>query len=215
MHIRLKRAATLASLAVIGWAALPAPAQDLVNIDATLYGYAFPTDPAPVPGQTITPFSLAPGGAFNQLTLAAGTYTVTNAAGMPGADPNFTGYRFNNSGGRNWAWAFVIADSATNRVVSYGEAYPYDAQPGFVRDMQAQVANDPVVQNYQGQFTLAATTTLNFLIRDYFLPDNAGGVAIHIRPSGQVIPEPGTCALIVAGLLPLAGVRVLARRRRA
>ena len=41
-----------------------AQAQNIVNVDATLYGFDFPTDPAPVVGQNITPFSLAPGGAF-------------------------------------------------------------------------------------------------------------------------------------------------------
>jgi hypothetical protein len=44
---------------------------------------------------------------------------------------------------------------------------------------------------------LAQTTTLDFFTDDYFLPDNAGGVAL------KIVPEPSTLLLLVAGLVSL------------
>jgi hypothetical protein len=167
-------------------------AGQIVNIDATLYGYQFPTDPAPVPGQLISPFSLAPGGALNQLTLSAGTYAISNATGLDGADPNFTGWRFNSAA--NWVWSVVIADDATDKVVFY-------ADRGGVQTSQATIASDPGVQSFHDTFTILSTTTLDFMIRDYFLPDNAGGVAVIIQSSA--VPEPSTLAILASGALVL------------
>ena len=154
-------------------------AATIVNIDATLYGFAAPTDPAPVPGQVISPISNAPGGALNQLTLPAGSYKVTNASGLPGANPNFTAWRYNSA--PNWVWSMVIADNATDKVVAYTDA-------GGVQSTQAAIAAEPSVQDVSDGFILGATTTLDFMIRDYDLPDNAGGVAldIHALPLGDV-----------------------------
>jgi len=155
----------------------------IISIDATRYGFAFPTDPAPTPGQTITPITNPPGQPLNQMTVAAGTYQITNGTGQPGADSNFTGWRFNSN--PNWVWNFVIADNATNKVVFYGEA-------DGVQGTQAAIAAQPAVQNYLATFTLPATTTLSFMIRDYFLPDNAGGMALNL----QLIPEPSGGVLL-------------------
>ncbi len=148
-----------------------APAQ-VVNVDSRLYGFAFPTDPAPVPGQIITPISLAPGGVLNQLTLPAGTYSISNATGLTGADPSFTGWNY--SGG--WVWSIVVANDATHAVVFY-------ADRGGNRGSQASIAAQPDVQAFSGTFTLPAPATLDFMIRDYYLPDNAGGVAVLIGPA--------------------------------
>jgi hypothetical protein len=167
----------------------------IINIDATRYGFAFPTDPAPTPGQTITPITNPPGQPLNQMTFAAGTYQITNGTGRPGADSNFTGWRFNSN--PNWVWNFVIADNATNKVVFYGEA-------DGVQGTQAAIAAQPAVQNYLATFTLPATTTLNFMIRDYFLPDNAGGMALNL----QLIPEPS------GGVLVLVATMFVGRRSR-
>jgi hypothetical protein len=147
-------------------------AATIVNIDATLYGYAFPTDPAPVPGQVISPFSDAPGGALNQLMLPAGSYKVTNASGLPGANPDFTAWRYNS--GPSWVWGMVIADDATDKVVAYTDA-------GGVQSTQAAIAAEPSVQDVSDGFILGATTTLDFMIRDYGLGDNGGGVALDIH----------------------------------
>jgi hypothetical protein len=142
----------------------------VVNVNARWYGYAWPTDPAPVIGQVISPFSNAPDGRLNQLSLPAGTYTLTNAAGLPGADPNFVAWNYSGA----WVWAVVICDDATRRVVLY-------AQAGGLRSSAAEIANDPAVRNVRGTFTLPNATTIDLMIRDYYLFDNAGGVAVLIE----------------------------------
>lgn len=157
----------------------------IVNIDATRYGFAFPTDPAPVVGQIISPFSTS--GPLNQLTLSAGTYIVTNATGLPGADPDLTASRFNS--GENWAWNFIIANDLDKSVVLYGEA-------GGVASSKSGIAGQLSVQNFTSTFYLPTTTTLDFMIRDYYLPDNAGGVALNIT----AVPEPETYVMLLVGL---------------
>ncbi|MBS0299699.1 MAG: PEP-CTERM sorting domain-containing protein [Proteobacteria bacterium] len=159
----------------------------VINIGATQYGFAFPTDPAPVVGQIIIPFSTS--GPLNQLTLSAGTYTVTNATGLPGANPDFTATRFNDMGGANWAWNFIIADDSDKKVVLYGEA-------GGLSSTKSGIADQLSVKNFMSTFHLSTTTTLDFMIRDYYLADNAGGVAINIT----AVPEPEIYLMLVAGL---------------
>ena len=39
---------------------------------------------------------------------------------MAGANPDFTGWRFNSA--PNWVWGVVIADDATRQVVNYTDA---------------------------------------------------------------------------------------------
>ena len=142
----------------------------VVNIDAQWYGYQFPTDPAPHVGQVLQPLTSAPGGGFNELTLAAGTYRVRNATGMPGADPSFTGWRFN--GRDNWVWSVVIT-KASGECVFYTDA-------GGVQSTQAAIAAQPDVPTAGGTFTLDEDGIVRFMIRDYGLSDNAGGVAVVV-----------------------------------
>lgn len=164
-----------------------AHADVIVNIDARQSGFEYPggggSDPAPVPGQVITPI-----GTLNQQTFAAGSYTITNATGLAGANPSFTGWQFN--GGASWVWNFVIADDATHQVVFYADA-------GGIQSSQAAIAAQPDVQSFSGTFSLASSTTLDFMVRDFFLGDNAGGVALDIT---SAVPEPGTLALLASGL---------------
>lgn len=168
----------------------------VINIDATLYGYLFPTDPAPVTGQVISPFSTS--GPLNQITLSAGTYAVTNAIGLPGADSDLTATRFNS--GENWAWNFIIANDSDKSVILYGEA-------GGIASSKSGIANQLSVQNFSSTFHLSTTTTLDFMIRDYYLADNAGGVALNIT----AVPEPKTFSMLAAGL-GLLGFMVHRRR---
>lgn len=166
----------------------------VINIDARQYGFAFPTDPAPVVGQVITPITNPAGGSLLQLTLDPGVYRISNATGMVGADPSFTGWNF--SGG--WVWSVVVADATTHQVVYY-------ADRGGVQGSQAGIAAQPDVQSFQDLFILTQPTTLDFMIRDYYLPDNAGGVAVDVSP----VPELPVPALLALGL---AGVGLWRRR---
>jgi hypothetical protein len=169
----------------------------IVNIDAT-HGFTFDrggSDPAPQPGQHLNLI-----GAPVQLTLGPGDYLVTNAWGLPGA--LFKAYSF-NLGTSSWAWAFVVADDATRKTLFYQEA-------GYITSSAAAVAALPAVQNFSYSFSLPATTTLDFTLRDYYVNDNGGGISLKIAQIG-VVPEPAPAALLLAGL---AWVGCGARRRR-
>lgn len=168
----------------------------VVNIDARQYGYAFPTDPAPIVGQVVTPISNAPGGSLLQLTLGPGTYEIRNATGLPGADPGFIGWNYSSG----WVWSVVIADDATHQVVYY-------ADRGGLQGSQAAIAAQPDVQGFHDVFVLTQATTLDFMIRDYFLQDNAGGVAVNI----SAVPEAPVPALLALGLAAI-GARLRGRR---
>jgi len=182
-------------------ALLTATAQaTVINIDAREFGFAFPTDPAPEVGQLITPITNPPGGPLLQLTLEPGTYVIRNATGMSGADPNFIGWNYSSG----WVWSVVVSDAATNQVVYY-------ADRGGVQGTQASIAAQPDVQSFQDTFVLTQATTLNFMIRDYYLPDNAGGVAVDVSLISSV-PDAPTPALLALGLAAM-GLRLRGRGR--
>jgi len=186
-------------LPLLALAALAGAAQaQVLNIDATRYGFAFPTDPAPVVGQIITPITNPGGEPLLQLTLGPGTYDISNATSLAGANPAFTGWNY--SGG--WVWSIVVADDATHNVVYY-------ADRGGVQGSQAAIAAQADVQAFHDSFTLAQTTTLDFMVRDYYLPDNAGGIAVLLAP----VPEVPAPTLFMLGLLAL-GWHLRARRLR-
>lgn len=170
----------------------------IINIDKR-YGFTYDgggSDPAPVPGQHLNLI----GTPLVQLTLTAGTYSITNAAGLPGA--LFTAWSYNVSNSL-WAWAFVMVDNATSKTILYASAGGGSSA--------AQVAALPAVQNFSTTFTLASTTTLNFTLRDYFVGDNDGGISLNINPvQDSGVPEPSMWLLSASGL----GLFWLRSRRR-
>ena len=138
-----------------------------------------------------------------QLTLGPGTYTITNASNREGADPYFSAWRFNGSD--NWVWAFEIIDDASKIMLVQG------CCGDRVYDTQAGAANQSFARNYSSSFTLTATTTLDFITEDYYPYDNLGGVSLNIAQTVGAVPEPGTNALMLAGL---CGVAAVLRSRR-
>lgn len=167
------------TLIACGLAAMAGWAQAVVvNIDAS-HGFTFDSGGSdPAP---VAGQHINPIGSRIELSLAAGDYTITNAyaEGRPGALFNAWSY---NVGSASWTWAFLVADAAA-------------------------VAALPTVQNYSRTLTLAAPTTLLFTLRDYYVPDNGGGISLNISPA---VPEPGAVALWALGL----GVLGVAARRR-
>lgn len=158
----------------------------IVNIDAQVSGCDFADchgDHIP-PGRVVASL-IAP----VQLTLGPGTYEISNAAGLAGANPAFMAWRFDP--GPQWTWSFMVADDATRTLLVQACCEP------AVYSTQQAAAAQPFATGYRSLLTLARTTTLDFFVEDYFLPDNAGGVALKV----SAVPEPASWALMWGGLL--------------
>lgn len=161
-----------------------------------------------------------------QLTLGPGIYEITNASQSLGT---YSAVRFN--GGPNWAWNYVMgADNGdgTATVVKIGYMlHNINGSPssGVLPSPQDWQDNtdvnsyywDPVtgaqlVQSniktteYRDTFSLTKTTTLDFFFIDYHLPDNAGGIALNIKP----VPVPAAALLFSSAL---GSIGIFGRRR--
>ena len=144
-----------------------------------------------------------------QLTLPAGTYSITNAD----TTGNFSAWNFNTSQSPAWVWSFVIATdngnntanvlkvdwvdvNATTQAGAAGATNVASHSFGNVLNPSTSVAA------FFDTFSLPATTTLDFFIIDGALSDNLGGVALNINPIAAVpgpIAGAGLPGLIVAG----------------
>jgi hypothetical protein len=156
------------------------------------------------PGDVVTLVNTGETGPL-QLTLDAGTYTITNAA----TSGVYSGWRYD--GGDDWAWNFVIGkddgdDTAT--VIDVGSVggghYYTQAEVAGATDVPTYSFGnvlDPSgsTAGYEDHLTLSTRTTLDFFVVDGYLPDNVGGVALDISPT-LAAPEPGSWLLLLCGV---------------
>jgi hypothetical protein len=147
-----------------------------------------------------------------QLTLGPGSYSVTNAATTGTFSAwNFQGYPTT----ANWVWSFIMAadnGSGTAGTVILDDyiAGTYSTQTaaagatGIMTYDNLTVLSGTSTAGFVDSFALATTTTLDFLIDDYILSDNGGGVALNITATSGV-PEPASFLLVALSLLAIGG----------
>ena|SRR5450830_1025159 len=189
----IKYALQVLSLLAVAYT-VNASATEIVNIDASKYGYNS-TAGATV-GDTYSLTNYDPwGGSYSllQVTLGAGTYTWSNAASIAGGA--YSKYSF-AWGGTSYAWDFAAFDDATKKL----------AFTGGISHQSTAAAAESLSAGLTGTFTLASTTTLDFAVRDYFRADNSGGVSLAISP----VPEPDAYGMLLLGV---GLVGFIARRR--
>jgi hypothetical protein len=188
----------------------------IITIDAQVNGASTasggPQNPDVLPGAFL-PDIYSP---KNQLTLSAGTYLITNGAtsGYYSAW-NFEGY----PSSPNWVWSFLIADDATSKVLVDGFVLGIQSTQAGMASLTGTTTWDgntqlsaTSTQGFTDTMTLTHTTTLDFLIDDYFLGDNGGGVTLDIAPLASSVPVPSTIALL--GVAAVIGICYSALRRR-
>jgi len=189
----------------------------ILNIDATVSGCTtcFGGPLATPAGPVVTLINPV------KLTLGAGTYTITNAATVngveAGANPNFLAFDFEAANPSGWAWNFMVATDNGNGT---GTLIKGDFVNGTA-STQALMAGKTGVQTFDyntvlpgtstAGFTdtlvLNSTMTLDFLIDDGFLPDNAAGVSLDISPTGPAaVPEPSSLVFLCSGVAVLGGI---------
>ena len=169
----------------------------IVNIDSTQYGYN--SYAGATVGNTYSLANYDPwGGSYStlQMTLSAGSYTWSNAAGLAGATYSDYSFAWGNS---SWAWDFAAFDDSNKKLLFTG---------GIDHQSNSATAQS-LAAGLTGSFTLTQTTTLDFAIKDYFRADNAGGVSLSISQASAV-PEPEVYVMMLAGL----GLIGVAARRK-
>ena len=166
------------------------------------------------PGNTVT-FT---GYTKDQVTLAAGTYTVTNAA----TSGTYSAWQATTGG--VWYWDFGVANDATGLVL-LADYVGTSAGVGATFATQALAAAATGIKTYDGSvplsatttasftdtLTLASQTTLDFYIMDASLSNVSGGIALNFTQVQTGVPEPASFFL-VAGVLAAGCLRL---RRRA
>ncbi|HVO02112.1 MAG TPA: hypothetical protein VMT54_07920 [Candidatus Cybelea sp.] len=171
-------------------------------------------------GNTVTLVNYNKSGPL-QLTLGPGTYNITNASTSVG---NYSAFRF-DGGSADWAWNYVIASDNGNgtaniiKAAGLGGVLPSQTAwqnatglTSYYYDNGLQtVATNIAAVDYLDTFTLSTATVVDFFVIDYYLPDNAGGIALNITKVAAT-PIPAALPLFATAL---AAFGFAARRRRA
>jgi hypothetical protein len=152
-----------------------------------------------------------------QVTLGPGTYIFNDAWSPTGgleAGALYDAWNFEAGNPVAWAWHWKVfrddgSDGSTINPDNYNSFIlaDVDSTEAFPTEYAAAVfgaATPPTV------LTFTHTTTLDFVVNDYYLPDNAGGVSLDISKVSST-PEPASLLLILTGA---AGVGARLRGRK-
>jgi hypothetical protein len=169
-------------------------------------------------GANIFAYPVAPGtlvSLFNPVlvNLTAGSYSLIDAWGTPGA--LYDTWNFQTSAAGSWASHYVAAEVLPDgqyRVLVDGESL---LDPTCANHFCAWSTREQAVAAFLATpaftFTLSQDATVAFVVADYYLPDNDGGVSLTI----SAVPEPATWGLLLAGGAAVSGVAGARRRRQA
>jgi hypothetical protein len=171
---------------VLSFVIIPYACATVVNIDGSISGYYPVADP-------IAGFSDP-----LQVTLPAGTYSISDAYGLAGA--TFDAFNEHYTAFDDWFWHYVVGTVTGMVLVDVGSLLPYETE------MAAAAAGHALPA---ATLSLAGTTTLDFAVYDNFVSDNSGGISLDITPVR--LPEPASIGLLSMGI---AGLWLAARRRR-
>ena len=154
-----------------------------------------------------------------QVTFAQGTYNISDAysptTGLQ-SGASYDAWNFEAGNGQAWVWHWKALlddgqDGATINVGNYASHILLDVDApnpadAFTTEAQAAAfgAATPI-----SQLTFTQTTTVDFVVNDYYLPDNAGGVSLDIE-SASAAPEPATWGMMLFGF---AGLGFIGHRR--
>ncbi len=138
------------------------------------------------------------------LTLPAGSYSLVDAWGLPGALYDTWNFQVPEPG--SWRSHYVLAEqlpdgrfSVLVDGLSIGEP---TCQYHFCAWGTRAEATAAFLATPAYHFTLSRATTVGFVTADYFLPDNDGGISLLL--SAVPVPEPAPALLWVLALPALA-----------
>jgi hypothetical protein len=192
----LKTRAVLGAIACAAFAlgSSAAEAQQVVNISATQNGEDTGGVNCSVAceGALIDPV---------QVTLGPGTYSITDAySTSTGLAAGALYDAWNYSSGWVWHWKALLDDGSGGSTINpsnYSNYLLLDVDPTQVFGSEADAAAFGASTPAQ-TFTLNSTTTVDFVVNDYFLGDNTGGVSLLLS-SVSSLPEPSTWAMMLIG----------------
>jgi hypothetical protein len=207
------------SVLAMGLTMLAATARaGVININATANGEQIGDGSCnPCNGALIAPV---------QVILGPGSYTITDAwSTTSGLEPGalYDAWNFEAGNGDAWVWHWKLlsddgSDGSTITPANYASflLFDVDSTQEFTTELAAATLGAGTAAT---DLVIASTTTLDFVVNDYGLSDNAGGVSLDIEcTSGAClsattgVPEPASIGLTLAGLVGLA---MAWRQRRA
>jgi hypothetical protein len=153
-----------------------------------------------------------------QVSFAAGTYTITDAfsptTGLQ-AGALYDAWNFESGNSQAWVWHWKAllddgSDGSTITPSTYAAHILLDVDASFTQDSFTTEAAAAAfgAQTAPSTLTFATATVVDFVVNDYYLPDNAGGVSLDVEPasaSSGAVPEPAAWVMALAGFLAVGG----------